>query len=167
MNTIPRLVLEIPADLEGFFRTDIPVILSKLTGDEKANWGIMTVHHMLEHLVLPLKFVTREVNPPLFTPIERLERMHTFLLSDYALSQNFKIPLLPEESTVPLETPDIYEAREKLLSKINEFLDIVLEENFTPIQHPIFGMLNSREWLLFQYKHFHHHLSQFGLLSAN
>jgi len=30
--------------------------------------------------------------------------------------------------------------------------------------HPFFGELTAEQWLLFQKKHFTHHLSQFGLL---
>lgn len=93
--------------------------------------------------------------------------MQEFLYSPKALAQGFKFPLLPPDETIPLETASLEEAKDLLNSYILRFLDVLDGEGFDPVPHPIFGPLDREGWLLFQYKHFCHHFSQFGLLRSN
>ena len=56
--------------------------------------------------------------------------------------------------------------RQQLKDKISQFLHVIDDPSFTTMLHPFFGDLDKEEWLLFQYKHFYHHLSQFGLMPS-
>ncbi len=53
-----KTILQIPQDLTAYFRLEVPAILDRIMGEEQALWGIMTPHHMLEHLELVLQFAT-------------------------------------------------------------------------------------------------------------
>ena len=56
-----RTALDMLIDLEDFFQTKIPAIIDAVKGDEPANWGLMNVHQMLEHLLFPLNFASPKI----------------------------------------------------------------------------------------------------------
>ncbi len=159
-----RTILNMQVDLEDFFRTRVPEIIDAVNGEEQALWGMMTMHHLLEHLVFPLEFVLYNEKVTLLTPPEKLPRQREFLLSEYGMPPNFKPPFLPADTTVPLQTSTLQEAKDRLQHTIRQFLEIINAEDFTTLMHPLFGPLNRQEWLIFQYKHFMHHFMQFGLV---
>jgi hypothetical protein len=167
MSATDRPVVDLAVDREYFFRVTAPEIIDSITGGEQAQWGIMTAHHLLEHLVLPLQFVTGEFVPTLLIPEEKLERQRLFLFSEYGLPHNFKFPLLPADGLPELTTSSLADAKQRLKDHILRFLEIINSDNFSKMLHPIFGILDREGWLMFQYKHFCHHFTQFGLLSSN
>lgn len=162
-----RPILQIPENIEEYFSSDVKITIQNITGQEKALWGYMTVHHALEHLVMPLNFVLGIFPMQIFTPEEKLERNREFLFSNYGMMLNFKFPLLPKDSAPPLMTKTLDEAKSLLLGKIDDFLIKINNPEFTTAIHPIFGVLDKQGWLQFQYKHFMHHFSQFGIVSSS
>jgi hydroxymethylglutaryl-CoA reductase len=160
-----RTALDMLIDLEDFFQTKIPAMIDAVKGDEPANWGLMNVHQMLEHLLFPLNFAITENPIILVTPEEKLPRQREFLVSKYGMPKNFKTPFLPADKTVPLIKQDVQESKQLLKETINEFLSVINKQDFTTKLHPVFGQLDKQGWLRFQYKHFSHHFMQFGLLS--
>lgn len=164
MNSEDRVILEIQIDLENFFKTKVPEIIDSIQGDEPAKWGLMNVHLMLEHLIFPLNFLLDAEESPMITPEEKIPRHREFLLSQYGMMKNFKFPLLPKDHTVNQVEEKLSDAKDNLKSKIVLFLHKINAPDFTIHRHPVYGNLNKHEWLLFQYKHFSHHFSQFGLL---
>ncbi|QQR97852.1 MAG: DUF1569 domain-containing protein [Sphingobacteriales bacterium] len=158
-----RPILNIPTDIEQYFATDVFDKIDAINGNEQANWGLMTSHHMLEHLALVLTFPLGRINLPLFTPEEKLEKNREFLHSNYGMMQGFKFPLLPKDKVPELSTKNIAEAKLLLKETIEAFLSKINEEDFDTALHPIFGQINKGEWLIFQYKHFAHHFSQFSI----
>ncbi len=158
-----RPVLNMDVNFEDFMRTKAPQVIQNIKGTEMPQWGMMTVHHMIEHLVFPLNFATGVIHSPIFTPEEKLPRNKEFLHSHYGLMQGFKMPLLPKDENPPLMTKSLDEAKTLLSGTIDKFLHSVDDPAFTTANHPIFGKLNRDEWLIFQYKHFMHHFMQFGL----
>lgn len=159
-----RPILNINIDFENYFKNDVPSIIDNISGNEQAKWGLMTVHHMLEHIALVLTFPLGRLNIPLFTPEDKLEKNKAFLMSAYGMMQGFKFPLLPTDKAPDLSTQNIEEAKQLVKETITAFLEKINEATFVTSQHPIFGQLNKQEWLLFQYKHFTHHFTQFGLI---
>jgi oxepin-CoA hydrolase/3-oxo-5,6-dehydrosuberyl-CoA semialdehyde dehydrogenase len=159
-----RPVLDMNVDLEAFFKICVPSILNNIRGNEQPQWGIMTVQHMLEHLVVPLNFAIGTFRVPVFMPEEKIPRQRDFLFSVYGLPKNFKAPFLPADRNPPLMTASLEDAKQFLSDTIQRFFDCISSDQFTTETHPVFGPLNSREWLIFQYKHFNHHFMQFGLL---
>ncbi len=164
MQTSERPTINVSIDLEDFFKTKVPAIISHIKGDEPALWGIMTVHHMLEHLVLPLNFVNGTTPMTQLIPDEKLPRQLEFLASNLGLPKNFKPIFLPTDKNVPLVFDTLDKSKKYLLEKVEEFLSIIQSSNFTNAIHPFYGTLDKNGWLLFQYKHFAHHFMQFGLM---
>jgi oxepin-CoA hydrolase/3-oxo-5,6-dehydrosuberyl-CoA semialdehyde dehydrogenase len=159
-----KTILQIPQDLTAYFRLEVPAILDRITGEEQALWGIMTPHHMLEHLELVLQFATGKLTTTCITPEEQLPKFRAFLLSDYGLRRDLKPPFLPEKDTLPLKTDSLHAAKQLLLQTTEEFLQTIHHPDFRQATHPFFCELNTHEWLTFQYKHFTHHFMQFGLV---
>mgnify|MGYP003829415737 FL=1 len=159
-----RAILDMHINLEDFFSTRIPQVIDTVNGDEVAQWGLMNVQQMLEHLLFPLNFAIT-VNPIiLVTPEEKLERQREFLVSEFGMPKNFKTPFLPKDKTVPLIKQDLQESKKLLKETIVQFLNVINASDFTTKLHPVFGQLDKQGWLTFQYKHFSHHFMQFGLL---
>lgn len=152
------------SDIEDFFKSKINRYIDEIKGDETALWGDMTVHHMLEHLLFPLDFAITDSKLIIFTPEEQLPKLNAFLHSDLGLIKNFKTPLLPKDKLVPLQQAQLDDAKKILKERIVLFIESINKSGFTSKVHPIFGILNKEEWLSFQYKHFTHHFSQFGIL---
>src|SRR4051812_48187521 len=159
-----RAILNMDVDLEEFFKMKVPQIIDDIKGDEIPEWGIMTPHHMLEHLTLPLNFAIGTFKVPLFVPEEKIPRQREFLFSVYGLPKNFKAPFLPAEGTVPLMTKSLEDAKIFLKQTVQRFFETIDSPAFTTENHPVFGPLVRHEWLIFQYKHFSHHFMQFGLI---
>jgi len=83
-----RAILDMHINLEDFFSTRIPQVIDTVNGDEVAQWGLMNVQQMLEHLLFPLNFAIT-VNPIiLVTPEEKLERQREFLVSEFGMPKN-------------------------------------------------------------------------------
>jgi len=159
-----RPVLDMNIPLEDFFRGRVPAIIDAVSGDESAQWGLMNVHEMLEHLLFPLNFALMDPEMITVTPEEKLPRQREFLISVYGMPKNFKTPLLPLDKTLPLAYPDLAEAKKVLKETILKFLEVIHAPDFQTKAHPVFGPLDKEQWLIFQYKHFSHHFMQFALL---
>lgn len=161
-----RVLLDMDIDFEDFLKVRARDIILGIRGDEQPAWGMMTIQHMIEHLVFPLNFATGVINAPIFTPDEKLPRNREFLLSPYGLMKYFKMPLLPKDENPPLMTADLDAAKVLLLQTMADFEASVDAPGFTEANHPIFGKLDRRQWYIFQYKHFMHHFLQFGLVQV-
>lgn len=157
-------ILDISLDKTEFLKTEAVNLLLRLKADKKPLWGMMTAHHMVEHLCYIIENSVGKRQLKTLTPEEKLPKFKTFLMSEYGFTQNFKFPLLPENELVPLRTEDISEAIELYSALIDEMDELINRANFTTTPHPIYGPLNKEETLMFHYKHLQHHLSQFGLV---
>lgn len=157
-------ILDLSIDRNIFFRIEVPKIIENIRGNEIPLWGLMTVQHMIEHLIFPLKIAQKEIDFGIFTPNEKIEKQQAFLVSPLGLPKNFPFPGFAPGYLPPLFYNSLEESKSQLLSEINQFL-IFLEDNSKERgNHPVFGKLNSDQWLVFQYKHFMHHFMQFGLV---
>ncbi len=157
-----RPILDLTIDRMEFFKTTVPEIIHQIKGNELPEWGIMTPHHVIEHLVMPLNFVLKTLELPCYTPEEKIPKLLLFLRSEYGLARHVAFPLLPKDSLPPLVTKSLEEAKIFLLEKVESFVQLVSSDSFEITMHPIFGPLDKEDWLLFQYKHFMHHFMQFG-----
>jgi oxepin-CoA hydrolase/3-oxo-5,6-dehydrosuberyl-CoA semialdehyde dehydrogenase len=158
-----RPVLDMSVDKEYFFKVRVPEIIGNIRGDEPALWGMMSVQHMIEHLMFPLEFVHMGMTIQVLTPPEKLERQREFLMGTYGMPRNFKMPLLPADKLPKLMGEDLNASKALLINALQGFLKVINQQDFTSLPHPLFGYLNKEEWLTFQYKHFLHHFEQFGI----
>ncbi len=139
-------------------------ILRNTDPNTKPQWGIMTLHNMIEHLALVMKVSNGKLKATLKTKEENLPISKMFLMGPMDLPRGFKAPGLPENEPMPLITEDIEAAIKLLKLEIDNFYRYYQINRGAKEIHPIFGPLGLEEWELFHNKHFKHHFIQFGLV---
>ena len=162
MADFPTLDLSI--NRESFFSKQVPEILKNIKGDELPIWGVMSVQHMIEHLIFPLKIAQKEIDFGIFTSEEKIAKQQAFLESPLGLPKNFPFPGFAPGYVPPLFYATLEEAKSHLLAEIQQFMIFLTDKEKERGNHPVFGKLNEEQWLIFQYKHFMHHFMQFGLV---
>lgn len=145
-------------------RKNVEGYLSKLTEDTKANWGIMTAQHMVEHLAGGFEAAINKIKLEVTTPEEHLEKYQDSLFNYRAMPKNFDMPLLKKGEVEDLRFENLAQAKEALLNNWDAF-EAYYKENPTAVaNNTVFGPLDKDHWDLLNRKHFHHHFEQFGLL---
>lgn len=137
--------------------------LKQLTGEEQPAWGIMTPHHMIEHLSATHRISNGKMYLPLWIDESEIPARMAFLYSDKPFQKNLTIGGAAPELR-PLKTANLTEAI-ALLEEMLRLFDAHYEANPNdcPI-HPLFGPLNQAQWIQFHNRHWDHHFGQFNLL---
>ncbi|AFM06042.1 hypothetical protein Fleli_3730 [Bernardetia litoralis DSM 6794] len=166
MNPNSTLTLETHriAEAKRFLQTTIPAATSKLLAVTKPHWGKMSAQHMIEHLYTAVVSSTIIKNTPPIPPNSRQEEFKNILIySVEPMAKNLDNPAfrfgLPEYTN-----PTIIEAKTKLLSSLERFFEIYQGKDDAYNFNPFLGDLQAQEILIFHYKHFKHHYTQFGLI---
>ncbi|MEZ4632689.1 MAG: DinB family protein [Deinococcales bacterium] len=147
---------------EHFF-SEIPNYLSTLSESSRPLWGDFSPQQMVEHLIWIFRGSNGDLNFPVLTPAEKLERNRQFLMSDQPIMKNFKISLLAE-GLPALEYPDLASAKAALIAQSDRFIQRYQAKDETIYNNAVFGPLTVGEWHHFHYKHCLHHLAQFDLV---
>lgn len=133
--------------------------ITKLKSDSTAIWGRMNTAQMLSHVKVPVKLALGEAT------IKRNliglllgGSAKKKLMSDQPFAHN--LPTHPK--FIRKGEYDFEKEKEDLLSILAR-----LQSGGTSIittdPHPFFGKMNSHEWSILLWKHFDHHLRQFGV----
>lgn len=150
--------------LEQYFEKDIWPLLAQLTPTTPALWGRMDAQRMVEHLKLSVDAGAGLIGVKLATPEDKVEKVKMlFLLSDRPLQKGIKSSALPEEP-LPYHYPNMEEAMVALKASLVQLKDSFNADGELKRMHNVFGMLTYHEWQWFNFKHFQHHLAQFGLI---
>ena len=147
-----------------FNKTNVAKALDKLTEEHKANWGILTPQHMVEHLEFFMQMAIGRVETEIITPANRIDRFQESLFNYRAMHRGFDHPLLKEKELEDLRFDSLATAKAALLSVLDEYEAFFKENPGIETANTIFGMLDKQLWDLMNRKHFHHHFSQFGLV---
>ena len=150
-------------ELTHFFNTSLTYALKNLKEDSKAKWGTMTAKQMLIHLIQSSKMMHFE-NNTLLIKEEYVEKAIAFLYSDKAIKKGLVVPNDIGFNFTDNINEDFEELKAELINSSNNMLAFLIENTEFKAIHPFFGELNTKHWILFQKKHYSHHLSQFGLL---
>ena len=145
-------------------RENIEAALDKLTEDTPAEWGHMKPQHMVEHLEYFLQMAYGEVETPIITPEDRLERYQESLWNHRKLPKNFELAIFKKGETEDLRYGNLDEAKEALLTSYDKFQVYYKEHPEAKHPNPTFGYLDKFHWDLINRKHMTHHFEQFGLL---
>lgn len=145
-------------------RNELFTILGKLEPDELAQFGIMTPHHMVEHLAFSVRFSNGKLPQKLHVTPERAQTIKQFILGTEAHPIGFKSPLLGE-GLEPLTTSDLSAAIHYLAQELGAFDGYFAQNPTSNPTNPLLGALSYSEWIRFHNKHFAHHFKQFGLLA--
>jgi hypothetical protein len=150
-------------ELNNFFTNTVLLALDKLKSDSKASWGTMNAEQMLIHLIQSTKMMHLG-NTKLLIKEKHIEKAIAFLYTDKPISRGIEIPKNIGYNLDNTITEDIEATKEDLINSINNMLSFLSKNTDFKAMHPFFGELNTDQWLLFQKKHFTHHLIQFGLM---
>jgi oxepin-CoA hydrolase/3-oxo-5,6-dehydrosuberyl-CoA semialdehyde dehydrogenase len=150
-----------PTITESFIKN----ALGKLTTESKAQWGMMTPQHMVEHLEMSYRIASGEIQDfDVATPAEYIEKVAATLWDYHKMPRNHKMPLLKEDELEDLNHEDLETAKAKMLEARSEYLDFYKRNPKATNNNAVFGELTKYEWTLLERKHVSHHLEQFNLL---
>jgi hypothetical protein len=140
-------------------KNDILNRIDELHPNSKPMWGKMSVSQMLAHCIKPTKISSGE--------IEGKQRLIGKLFGSMAKKQMLidgpmKKNLPTDASFIVKSDPDFYESQKEL----KEAIQSLYETDKTALlhrKHPFFGKMTVDEWGVLNYKHYDHHLRQFGV----
>lgn len=138
-------------------RADLFERLARLDPDAPAQWGRLTAPRMLSHLCDQMRMTLGDES---CKPIPSLPR--------YPVLRELFLYVLPWPKGKIKGPPEAFEADPTawaqdlatLRALVDEFLALDPDRDWP--NHPHFGRMNQRSWATFSYKHFDHHLKQFG-----
>ena len=135
--------------------------LARLMPESSRRWGRMSAHEMLCHLADSFRGMLGEsyVSP---APGGRIKRsLMRFIALHTALPWPKGIPTRPEVDPLRQGTrPRHFEHdRDAVLALMRRFVS----EDATYAEHPMFGRMSRRDWMIWGYRHMDHHLRQFGV----
>ena len=150
-------------ELDKFFTSTLSTALENLKADSKAEWGTMTAKQMLLHLIQSSKMMHLG-GTKLLIKEKYTEKAIAFLYTGKPISKGIEIPKDIGYNFDDEIADDIEQLKTELFNSTTTMLNFLTKNTDFRAVHPFFGELTAEQWLLFQKKHFTHHLSQFGLL---
>ena len=138
--------------------------LFRLNEQTKAEFGIMTPQHMVEHLTITIKLSMGRIPYPPFTPSEKqLAQKAALIYTGLEFPRGIKAPGLGN-NLMPLKYETLDQAKEQLLKSLKAYEDYFKENPDAVLKNTVFGEMNRYEWYLLDRKHLNHHFEQFGLI---
>jgi hypothetical protein len=148
--------LDAPGVLESFERR-----LGTLTPQTPRRWGTMTSHEMLCHVsdsfrgMLRERAVSRAPTSPVQRQLVRLIALHT------PVPWPRSVPTRPEVNPHDGGTkPEVFESDR---ARVADLMRRFAQPDVAYAEHPMFGALSRREWMIWGYRHLDHHFRQFGI----
>ena len=131
--------------------------LAKIPPDAKPRWGKMTPRAMVQHLADTVRFSMGKAGdvPDRSNAFSRRIVAPLILNGIVPIPKNLKAPPYPKGSS----QDDI----ETLHAILDEYLGLVQAGGLAPKRHPVLGDLGVDGWAKMHYRHFEHHLKQFGV----
>jgi hypothetical protein len=143
-------------------QSDVSAILSrieKLSLNSQRQWGKMNVDQMLSHLNTFLE-TALDLNSPKRLLIGRI--FGSFFKSRYISEKQFSMNSPTHKNYIFTDIRDFEKEKTKSILLIKYFFDGGISK-CTSKPHSFFGNLTPEEWAIAQWKHFDHHLRQFGV----
>lgn len=133
--------------------------IDQLTPNSQKLWGSTSVEQMLSHLNAFLE-TTLDLNSPKRLLIGRF--IGSFFKQRYVSVKQFSINSRTHKDYIITDFPNFELEKAKSI----RLIEIFVQGGFskcTSKPHPFFGKLTPEEWGIVQWKHFDHHLRQFGV----
>jgi Protein of unknown function (DUF1569) len=135
--------------------------LAQLTPETPRRWGTMTSHEMLCHLsdsflgMLHERATSKASSNAFQRQLVRFIALHT------PLPWPAGVPTRPEVNPHQQGTrPGAFESDRRTMY---ELMHRFARPDSAYAEHPMFGPLTRREWMLWGYRHVDHHFRQFGV----
>jgi oxepin-CoA hydrolase/3-oxo-5,6-dehydrosuberyl-CoA semialdehyde dehydrogenase len=145
-------------------RTSIAGFLDKLQEDSKADWGIMSAQHMVEHLEFFMRMAVGEIETEITTPEKLIEAYQDSLWDYKPTPKNYDHPLLKQGKVEDLRFANLADAKKAYLEAYDKYLNHFKNNPELKTANTVFGMLDKYHWDLLNTKHLNHHFRQFGLI---
>jgi hypothetical protein len=143
-------------------QNDVQQILNrieKLSSNTQRQWGKMNVEQMLSHLNAFLE-TALDLNSPKRLFIGRI--LGSYFKSRYIRNKQFSKNSPTHKNYIFTDIRDFENEKAKSVQLIKQFFEGG-NSKCTLKPHPFFGKLTPKEWSIAQWKHFDHHLRQFGV----
>ena len=150
-------------DYQNFFGNVVPDAINKLQAETVPKWGKMNAHEVVQHLRLAIQMSLENQNGKVKTPEDRLPLFKKFLMSDKPFRP---FENQPEFFDRKIESNGFEELKDALLKELEQLLQWFKKHPQHKAVHESFGTLGVEEWTQLHFKHFRHHLSQFGLIET-
>ena len=147
----------------GFLQSIFPDAIAELEESSQPHWGKMSAQEMVEHLIWAIELSTGQKNVECPTPEGIRQKTKTFLYDNRPTPREFMNPLLAG-GLPALRHASLADAMAALRVQVGYFNDYLLSLPDAVNTHPILGPINTQEWDRVHFKHFCHHLLQFGLI---
>lgn len=142
--------------------SDLVSRLAEIQPQAVPEWGIMTPHHMVEHVLVTWRISNGRARVKSPLPDEEIARRRAFLFSDLPYERGIRNPV-QGDGLQPLRKPDMAAALVQLSDEVKTFFEYHQANPSAVEMHPVFGELDYIGWLRFQAKHMAHHAAQFGI----
>lgn len=142
---------------ENSVQAEINNRIAQLSANSVRKWGTMSVSQMLKHMEIAFSVPIKKINLP---------KDKLYIFSANPIARTLLIDILPwpknmitAKDFIVTTDPNFETAKTELLTTYSEFL------NATDLSgsHPVFGVMDKATWGKAMYKHFDHHLKQFGV----
>ena len=134
--------------------------LEKLDPNAPRQWGKMNVNQMLAHCSASLETAMGLNSPEKLNPFLRL--IGRMLKGKFFGNKPFTKNSQTDKTYIITGSPDFNSEKRKVIAQIRIFSEGG-PAKCTTRTHVFFGPLTAEEWAIMQWKHFDHHLRQFGL----
>ena len=143
-----------------FLTEEVPAKLRTLSAQQEPNFGLMTAHHMVEHLIYVMKSTAKRRGEP----EEELNKSQHYFRR--FLDAGCPFEHRPREGATlnDLRTAKIEEAIQGLLAAYHQFYSLFETNPNHKSYNAMMGEFNLTEIELFNYQHARWHMYQFGLI---
>jgi hypothetical protein len=149
-------------DKEKFLSEDFFRLLQTIDPNALPLWGKMNLQQMVEHLSDSVAIANGKIkHETIITPEDRVPLLQGFLASDKEFRPETKNVMMGDEP-LPMRNSSLAAAIAELQSEVTAFSNYFAANPGSRIRNPIFGDLDYTQWTQLLYKHFLHHLKQFG-----
>jgi Protein of unknown function (DUF1569) len=147
-----------PSMRDATARAELLGRLDQLRPESKAQWGKMTAAQMLAHLSDALRMSLGDLHvEPKNVPIARFWPVKQLMLHVLPFPKN-----APTADELKSREPVGFEEEREALRQLLVRMDPASGSKRASV-HPIFGAMTLEDWGALGYKHFDHHLRQFGV----
>ena len=143
-------------------KSDVLGIIARvemLSSDSERHWGKMNVDQMLAHLNAFLE-TALHINSPKRLFIGKI--IGKFFKSRYISEKQFSRNSPTHKKYIFINAQDLENEKLRSVELLKQFFDGGISKCTTE-PHPFFRYLTPEEWGIVQWKHFDHHLRQFGV----
>ena len=146
-----------------FLTKGLPTQLRTLSGNEEPNFGLMTAHHMVEHLVYVTKSLAKRRGEP-EAELNKSQRYFRKFIDAGAPFEHRPKEGASKAGLNDLRTGNLEEAVQLLETATSAFYSLFESNPDYKSYSPMTGEFNLSELELFNYQHGRWHLHQFGII---